>query len=127
MTDMNDPDVPRMRPELPQFSGITPTDALATAVGADGPASTRKRIVLAWGLWDWGSAAFNAVVTTFVFTVYLTSSSFGPEGTVEAQLGWALAAAGLLIAVLAPVTGSAPTRRGDASSGSRSTPTSSSP
>ena len=61
--------------------------------------------MLAWGLWDWGSAAFNAVVTTFVFTVYLTSSSFGPEGTVEAQLGWALAAAGLLIAVLAPVTG----------------------
>src|SRR5690349_16120568 len=100
MTDMNDPDRPRMKPDLPQFSGITPTDALATAVGAEGPASTRKRIVVAWGLWDWGSAAFNAVVTTFVFTVYLTSSSFGPEGTVEAQLGWALAAAGLLIAVL---------------------------
>ena len=35
---MNDPDVPRMTPDLPQFSGITPTDALATAVGADGPA-----------------------------------------------------------------------------------------
>ncbi|MET0780992.1 MAG: MFS transporter [Microbacterium sp.] len=105
MTDTNDPGVPRMRPDLPQFTGITPTDALADAVGAEGPSSTRKRIVLAWGLWDWGSAAFNAVVTTFVFTVYLTSSSFGAEGTVEAQLGWALAAAGLLIAVLAPVTG----------------------
>ncbi len=92
-------------PDLPNFSGVTPTDALATAVGAEGPSSTRKRIVLAWGLWDWGSAAFNAVVTTFVFTVYLTGSSFGPAGTVEAQLGWALAIAGLLIAVLAPVTG----------------------
>ena len=67
-------------------------------------ASTRKRIVLAWGLWDWGSAAFNAVVTTFVFTVYLTSSSFGPEGTVEAQLGWALAAAGLQVKSIRDVT-----------------------
>src|SRR5215204_1653458 len=62
VTDRSDPDVPRMKPDLPQFSGITPTDALATAAGAEGPASTRKRIVLAWGLWDWGSAAFNAVV-----------------------------------------------------------------
>ncbi|HEX6367108.1 MAG TPA: MFS transporter, partial [Agromyces sp.] len=68
-------------------------------------ASVPKGRILAWGLWDWGSAAFNAVVTTFVFTVYLTSESFGPTGTVEAQLGWALAIAGLLIAVLAPITG----------------------
>nr|WP_254359713.1 MFS transporter [Microbacterium hominis] len=78
---------------------------MAAAVDAHGPARTSRRAVVAWGLWDWGSAAFNAVVTTFVFTVYLTSSSFGEAGTVEAQLGWALAGAGLLIALLAPVTG----------------------
>ncbi|HEY4152373.1 MAG TPA: MFS transporter, partial [Pseudolysinimonas sp.] len=30
--------------------------------------------VVAWAFWDWGSSAFNAVVTTFVFTVYLTST-----------------------------------------------------
>lgn len=64
-----------------------------------------RRQVFAWGLWDWGSAAFNAVVTTFVFTVYLVGESFGPSGTVEAQLGWALAIAGGLIALLAPITG----------------------
>jgi UMF1 family MFS transporter len=64
-----------------------------------------RAAVLAWGLWDWGSAAFNAVVTTFVFAVYLTGSSFGDEGVIAAQLGWALAIAGFLIAVLAPVTG----------------------
>ena len=74
-------------------------------VEAVSEAGARKGRILAWGLWDWGSAAFNAVVTTFVFTVYLTSESFGPTGTVEAQLGWALAIAGLLIAVLAPITG----------------------
>src|SRR5688500_14637512 len=109
VTDMSSPDsTPRPTPNLPHFSGITPDDGLATAIaaeGAGGPGSTRKGVVLAWGLWDWGSAAFNAVVTTFVFTVYLTGERFGPTGTVEAQLGWALAIAGLLIAVLAPVTG----------------------
>ena len=65
---------------------------------------TRGRVV-AWAFWDWGSAAFNAVVTTFVFTVYITGSSFGDEDVVSAQLGWALAIAGLVIAALAPITG----------------------
>lgn len=94
------------------------TDARRTGPGA----------VAAWALWDWGSAAFNAVITTFVFTRWLTSESFVdplvvaaaeaeiPEGAAtalldgviadhSAWLGWGLAAAGLLIAVLAPVTG----------------------
>ena len=85
--------------------------------------------VVAWALWDWGSAAFNAVITTFVFTRWLTSSAFvdpdvvdaaSAEGTAggpgtalldavvadhSAWLGWGLTAAGLLIALLAPVAG----------------------
>ena len=64
-----------------------------------------RAAVVAWSLWDWGSAACNAVVTTFVFTVYLTGDAFGDKDTIAAQLGWALAIAGVLIAVLAPVTG----------------------
>jgi UMF1 family MFS transporter len=79
--------------------------ATAAPALSEAPARMSPKRVLAWGLWDWGSAAFNAVVTTFVFTVYLTSDAFGGEAFVSAQLGWALAAAGLLIAVLAPVTG----------------------
>ncbi len=114
------------------------------AMHAADPASTRSRrraellrtdarrtgpgAVAAWALWDWGSAAFNAVITTFVFTRWLTSESFVdplivaaaeaeiPEGAAtalldgviadhSAWLGWGLAAAGLLIALLAPVTG----------------------
>ncbi|MFJ6079465.1 MFS transporter [Pseudarthrobacter sp. NPDC092419] len=90
----------------------------AGASGAVGPASevgsgtrepgTRlpgKGQVLAWAAWDWGSAAFNAVMTTFVFTVYLTSKPFGGEDQASAALGAALAVAGLAIALLAPVTG----------------------
>lgn len=75
-----------------------------------------RRTVLAWGLWDWGSAAFNAVITTFVFTVYLTAD--GDDGEplfgsgVDTKLGWALAAAGLTIALLAPVTGQRADRTG---------------
>ncbi len=69
-------------------------------------ASERRRFgwpVYAWSLWDWGSAAFNAVITTFVFTPYLTSDAFGPGAT--QQLGWVLAAAGAVIALCAPVAG----------------------
>ena len=68
--------------------------------------------VIAWGLWDWGSAAFNAVITTFVFTVYLVSDSFGPKADNESALSIGLAIAGLFIALLAPVTGQRSDRAG---------------
>ena len=69
------------------------------------PGRLLSKPVLAWASWDWGSAAFNAVMTTFVFTVYLTSDAFGGETYASEVLGWGLAVAGLLIALLAPVTG----------------------
>ena len=62
-------------------------------VNTDGGATTTREKarfgwpVYAWGLWDWGSAAFNAVITTFVFSVYITSDSFGPGAS--SKLGWA--------------------------------------
>ena len=69
---------------------------------------TEGRQVLAWSLWDWGSAAFNAVIVTFVFSVYLTDA-VGDDlpGRISATswLGWSLGAGGLVIALLAPVTG----------------------
>lgn len=68
-------------------------------------APVRKGQVLAWAAWDWGSAAFNAVMTTFVFTVYLTSSAFGGSDHASSVLGLALGIGGLLIALLAPVSG----------------------
>ncbi|MBD7919037.1 MFS transporter [Cellulomonas sp. Sa3CUA2] len=76
------------------------------------PAPATRQIA-AWAAWDWGSAAFNAVVTTFVFTVWLTGSSFAEPGSdVDAVtalhsqwLGWGLAAAGLLVALTAPALG----------------------
>ncbi len=72
---------------------------------ASGNQVSSKGRILAWASWDWGSAAFNAVMTTFVFTVYLTSNAFGGKDEASAVLGAALAVAGLAIALLAPVTG----------------------
>ena len=80
--------------------------ALVSTRASDQVTQRRRRFgwpVYAWSLWDWGSAAFNAVITTFVFTVYITSDAFGPGAS--QKLGWALAGAGLLIALIAPVAG----------------------
>ncbi len=68
----------------------------------------RRGPVVAWALWDWGSSAYNAVILTFVFSVYLTDA-VGADlpGPIDASawLGYALGAAGLVIALAAPVLG----------------------
>lgn len=109
-------------------------DALVTTASplfAD--SATDRRIprgwVVAWAAWDWGGAAFNAVITTFVFTVYLTSSLFVSPSIVAARdaetsgsgpahaaydaavavlssgLAWGVGLAGAVVALLAPVLG----------------------
>ncbi|OBF93777.1 hypothetical protein A5791_12205 [Mycobacterium sp. 852002-51163_SCH5372311] len=68
---------------------------------------TRSRVV-AWALWDSGTTGLSAIVTTFVFAVYLTKAvGVGiPGGTTPASwLGRAAAVAGFTIAVLAPGVG----------------------
>jgi UMF1 family MFS transporter len=67
--------------------------------------------VLAWAMWDWGSAAYHAVILTFVFSVYLTDAVGDARPEASAYLGYAMGAAGLLVALVAPVIG----QRADAS------------
>jgi MFS transporter, UMF1 family len=73
--------------------------------------------VAAWALWDTGATGMNAIVVTFVFSVYLTGQvGAGLDGPVTPAewLGRALTASGLVVAVLAPATGiwvDAPHRR----------------
>ncbi|MDO5721371.1 MAG: MFS transporter [Actinomycetaceae bacterium] len=71
-----------------------------------------NKTVLSWAAWDWGSAAFNAVATTFVFSVYLTSGLFTNSDEATSALGIGLAIAGFVIALLAPITGQRADRRG---------------
>lgn len=79
------------------------SSAVVSQASATAP-PTRSQI-LAWGLWDWGSAAFNAVIVTFVFSVYLTGSVGKHVAGAGAWFSWSLGIAGFFIAVLAPVTG----------------------
>src|ERR1700739_2119670 len=71
-------------------------------------ATVSRSRVAAWALWDSGSPGLSAIVATFVFAVYLTSSvGVGiPGGTTPASwLGRAGAIAGLTVALLAPAVG----------------------
>ena len=78
--------------------------------------ASRSKIA-AWALWDCGSTGLNAIVVTFVFSVYLTETvGQGIAGTTSpaSWLGRALTIAGLAVACLAPLTGvlvQAPHRR----------------
>ncbi|QDQ98482.1 MFS transporter [Tomitella fengzijianii] len=80
-----------------------------------GAAPTGRRSVLAWSSWDAGAAAFNAVVFTFVFSVYLTDQvgEDSPGGiSSSAWLGWGLGVAGFVLAVTAPIMGGRADARG---------------
>jgi len=102
----------------------SPMTADPDGTAAAGPPTIPRRRVVSWALWDWGSAAFNAVVTTFVFSTYLASGAFVDPDVVAAAgddarnpalvlakaenatvVSGALTIAGVLIAVLAPVLG----------------------
>ena len=71
-------------------------------------AGARRSKIVAWAAWDCGATGMNAIVVTFVFSVYLTSQVGadvqGPT-TPAAWLGRALTFSGLVVAVLAPATG----------------------
>ena len=93
----------------------TPTPVPGDLIGPsalDQAPPTVKRRVLAWGMWDWGTQPFNTVITTFVFSVYITSSSFGDTNTTSTSLAISTALAGLFVALLAPVLGQNSDRSG---------------
>jgi UMF1 family MFS transporter len=74
----------------------------------DDSRGAKRSQVLAWALWDTGSAGVSAIVVTFVFSVYLTGTvgkDLPGDVPPASWLGRVLAIAGLTIAVLAPVIG----------------------
>jgi len=84
---------------------------------SDPRSAALRRSQISWAVWDFGATGVNAIVVTFVFSVYLTSSvghDLPGETSPASWLGRALALAGLVVALLAPVTGvwvDAPWRR----------------
>lgn len=106
----------------PEHPAATPNSAAKTTDDID--RKTLRSRALAWAWWDWGSAAFNAVVTTFVFSTYLASTLFVDPaivaeagGDIEATplrealagntaiIANAMAISGFVVAVIAPVMG----------------------
>lgn len=104
--------------------GTGETRSTGPIVGLSEANEVPRSRVISWAMWDWGSAAFNAVVTTFVFSTYLASTLFVDPAIVESAagnnddpalvralaenaslLGTGLFIAGLLVAFLAPVMG----------------------
>ena len=64
--------------------------------------------VAAWALWDCGSTGLNAIVSVFLFSVYLTGTvGIGLPGDTSpaSWLGRALTISGLAVAALAPLVG----------------------
>jgi UMF1 family MFS transporter len=78
----------------------------------------RSKGALSWAMWDWASQSFPTVITSFVFSVYITSQAFAPDGMSEGEfeqftgtwLGLSGTIAGIIIALIAPIVG----RRSDA-------------
>ena len=71
-----------------------------------------SREAVAWIWYDLGTTAFNSVVVTFVFSVYLTSSAFGPTDANSESLGTGMSIAAIIVALLAPVLGHRADRAG---------------
>jgi MFS transporter, UMF1 family len=81
----------------------------ALSLDAAAAPSPQRRRVVAWALWDWGSSAYSTIVVSFVFAPYLTASVARdrPAGSLSGATWLAIstAIAGVLIALIAPVTG----------------------
>ena len=72
------------------------------------PTTVPWRKVTAWALWDCGSTGMNAIVATFVFSVYLTGTvgkDLPGDTSPASWLGRTLTISGLAVALLAPLTG----------------------
>ncbi|QDG75321.1 MFS transporter [Labrenzia sp. PHM005] len=65
-----------------------------------------RRAVVSWGLFDWAAQPFFTLITTFVFAPYFASVLADTPEQGQSLWGYATAAAGLGIALLAPILGS---------------------
>ena len=69
-----------------------------------------KRFLKQWALYDFGMAAFNTLISTFVFAIYVTHTLAPANGLTMAEgtsrWGAMLALAGLAVLLLSPIAGS---------------------
>lgn len=68
--------------------------------------------LVSWALYDWANSAFPTVILTFIFAAYFTRRVAPSGESASAMWGYALGAAGLVIALTAPLLGAAADRLG---------------
>lgn len=78
-------------PPLPT-SGLTPT-------------TTRRSAIVSWSLWDFGSNAYNTVILSFVFSVYVTTGVAADPERGQQVFANMQTVAGVLVALAAPAVG----------------------
>jgi len=64
-----------------------------------------KKSALSWCFYDWANTAFGTVIITFIFGVYFARELVGDETQGSALWSYAIAASGVMIAILAPLLG----------------------
>lgn len=80
---------------------VSNLEAVPTAQHRPAP----RRTVAAWSLWDLGSNAFNTVILSFVFSVYVTGTVAADPENGQQVYSNAQTIAGILVALLAPLMG----------------------
>ena len=65
-----------------------------------------RRGIWGWMFFDWAAQPFFTVVTTFIFGPYFVSRMAIDPASGQAAWGYAVAAAGFVIAILSPILGS---------------------
>lgn len=76
-----------------------------TNIDATTPLNSGRLPLAAWCLYDFANSAFTTIIITFVFATYFATGIAADPDTGGAQWAFAMAAAGVLIAVLSPVFG----------------------
>ncbi len=69
------------------------------------PEDVPRRARVAWCLYDWANSAFPTVIVTFVFASYFTGSVAPDPVSGTSLWAYAVAASGVLIALLSPIVG----------------------
>ena len=69
------------------------------------PPPPDRRALFSWCLFDWANSPFPTVIITFVFAAYFTQAIVGDVVRGTALWGYAIAASGLVVALLGPILG----------------------
>lgn len=65
----------------------------------------QRGTLLAWAFYDWANAGYSTVIQTFVFAAYFTGRVAEDETRGTSLWGWAIASAGVVVAISGPLVG----------------------